>query len=346
MGGVQRVLLLLFALEFTWSTSSGQLMCFHCDDCDYAMVDIIQCGPGRPLLPFPDSESTTVPTTPTFEPETTTVTHPIVPTVQPDTTTQRPPCSSSTTTHMPPSIPTVEPETTTQAPPSIPTVEPETTTQVPPSIPTVEPETTTQVPPSIPTIEPETTTQVPPSIPTIEPETSTQVPPSIPTIEPETTTQIPPSVPTIEPETTTVEPETTTISTTPGGPILTPPTHPTFNPNPITTTPGGPILTPPTHPTPLAPIGFGIVLPIQPSTPQYACLSVRRVGTYQIDRTQTVNSSDNLSVLLLSTENNRNIVSRGCAPLMHSVHQTCDNATKGGHQSCVACVGSLCNRYN
>ncbi|XP_050093652.1 salivary glue protein Sgs-3-like [Anopheles aquasalis] len=296
MGGVQRAMLLIFVLELTLSTSSGQLMCFHCDDCDYAMVDIIQCGPGRPLLPFP---------------ETTTQVPPSIPTIEPETTTQ-----------VPPSIPTIEPETTTQVPPSIPTIEPETTTQVPPSIPTIEPETTTQIPPSIPTIEPETTTQVPPSIPTIEPDTTTQVPPSIPTIEPETTTQVPPSIPTIEPETTTDEPETTTISTTPGGPILTPPTHPTFNPNPMSTTPSGPILTPPTHPTPLAPIGFGIVLPIQPTTQQYACLSVRRV------------------------ENNRNIVSRGCAPLMPSVHQTCDHATKGEHHSCVACVGSLCNRYN
>uniref|UniRef100_A0A182VTG2 Uncharacterized protein n=1 Tax=Anopheles minimus TaxID=112268 RepID=A0A182VTG2_9DIPT len=104
------------------SSSNGQLMCFHCDECDTSLVEIVQCGPNRPMLPFPDSAAptTTVPETTTFQP---------------------------------PSIPTVEPETTTLTPPSIPTVDPPAPTS------TAIPETTTV---ATSTVEPETTTFWPP----------------------------------------------------------------------------------------------------------------------------------------------------------------------------------------
>ncbi|XP_058056280.1 uncharacterized protein LOC131207673 [Anopheles bellator] len=212
------------------STSTGQLICFHCDDCDVLSMGVVQCGADRPMLPFPDnSESTTI---------------------------------------IPPTIPTVAPETTTINPPEVPTIVPETTTT------SVAPETTTTISSTIPTINPETTVE-------------------------------------------------TTIPTAPGDPILTPPTHPTFTPQPTSTTQGGPILTPPTHPTPLpVPVRFGILIPVPPSSLQYACLSVRR----------------NL--------NNRTIVSRGCATLRTNVPETCDYATNGRHKSCAVCIGSLCNGNN
>uniref|UniRef100_A0A182NX14 Uncharacterized protein n=1 Tax=Anopheles dirus TaxID=7168 RepID=A0A182NX14_9DIPT len=137
--------------------------------------------------------------------------------------------------------------------------------------------------------------------------------------EPDTTTITPPTIPTIEPD-------TTTISTTPGDPILTPPTHPTFTPGPSeSSTPATPILTPPTHPTlpPAVPVAFGVTIPVPPNNVQYACLSVQRIEA-----------------------NNRAVTTKGCAQLMSSVQQTCTYATNGGHSSCAVCLGSLCNAYN